>query len=183
VFYRSDPAKAPGRLVLFPLYTPHATEPSGIEGARICLAFDIVPAVGYEQRWAEAEHDTLLESTSMRARHSNGASVAPMGERVADCLGKARFLGHLSEPRVEPELEVFHQRFCGGPSGGRAHQLAQRLGNLLRFAGVAKRFIADDAQCYFMKIGLQGAIKLRCRAGAIPGQADGASALWLNSLN
>jgi hypothetical protein len=34
----------PGRLVLFPSYTPHATEPSGIEGARICVAFDIIPA-------------------------------------------------------------------------------------------------------------------------------------------
>jgi tetratricopeptide (TPR) repeat protein len=33
----------PGRLVLFPSHTPHATEPSGIEGARICVAFDIVP--------------------------------------------------------------------------------------------------------------------------------------------
>jgi len=30
----------------------------------------------------------------------------------------------------------------------------QRLGNLLRFAGVGKHFIADDAQRYFMKIGL-----------------------------
>ncbi len=35
-----------------------------------------------------------------------------------------------------------------------------RARNLLRFAGVGKHFIADDAQCYFMKIGLQGAIKL-----------------------
>jgi hypothetical protein len=34
----------PGRLVLFPSYTPHATEPSGIQGARICVAFDIVPS-------------------------------------------------------------------------------------------------------------------------------------------
>jgi uncharacterized protein (TIGR02466 family) len=34
----------PGRLVLFPSYTPHATEASGIEGARICVAFDIVPS-------------------------------------------------------------------------------------------------------------------------------------------
>jgi hypothetical protein len=33
----------------------------------------------------------------------------------------------------------------------------QRLRNLLRFAGV---FIADSAQCYFTKMGLQGAIKL-----------------------
>ena len=36
----------------------------------------------------------------------------------------------------------------------------QRLRNLLRFAGVGKHFIADDAQCYFTKIGLQDAIKL-----------------------
>jgi hypothetical protein len=34
----------PGRLVLFPSYTPHATEPSGIDGARICVAFDIIPS-------------------------------------------------------------------------------------------------------------------------------------------
>jgi len=33
----------PGRLVLFPSYVPHATEPSGIDGARISVAFDIVP--------------------------------------------------------------------------------------------------------------------------------------------
>jgi hypothetical protein len=42
----------PGRPVLFPLYTPHVTEPSG---ARICLAFEIVPFDRNEQRWAEAE--------------------------------------------------------------------------------------------------------------------------------
>jgi tetratricopeptide (TPR) repeat protein len=34
----------PGRLVLFPSYFPHATEPSGIDGARISVAFDVVPA-------------------------------------------------------------------------------------------------------------------------------------------
>jgi uncharacterized protein (TIGR02466 family) len=33
----------PGRLVLFPSYVPHATEPSGIDGARISVAFDVVP--------------------------------------------------------------------------------------------------------------------------------------------
>jgi hypothetical protein len=37
-----------------------------------------------------------------------------MGERVADRLGKAGFLRHFPEPRVEPELEVFHQRLCLG---------------------------------------------------------------------
>jgi len=31
---------------------PHVTEPSG---ARICLAFEIVPFDRNEQRWAEAE--------------------------------------------------------------------------------------------------------------------------------
>src|SRR5271154_5535593 len=36
----------------------------------------------------------------------------------------------------------------------------QRLGNLLRLAGVGKDFISDDAQRYFMKIGPQGTIKL-----------------------
>lgn len=34
----------PGRLVLFPSYFPHATEPSGIDGARISIAFDVIPA-------------------------------------------------------------------------------------------------------------------------------------------
>ena len=33
----------PGRLVLFPSYVPHATQPSGIEGERISIAFDVVP--------------------------------------------------------------------------------------------------------------------------------------------
>jgi Putative 2OG-Fe(II) oxygenase len=33
----------PGRLVLFPSYVPHATEASGVDGARICVAFDVVP--------------------------------------------------------------------------------------------------------------------------------------------
>jgi len=36
----------------------------------------------------------------------------------------------------------------------------QRLGNLLRLAGVGKDFITDDAQCHFLKIGAQGTIKL-----------------------
>jgi tetratricopeptide (TPR) repeat protein len=34
----------PGRLVLFPSYVPHATQPSGVEGARISVAFDVVSA-------------------------------------------------------------------------------------------------------------------------------------------
>jgi len=34
----------PGRLVMFPSYTPHATEPTGIAGARIIVAFDVVPS-------------------------------------------------------------------------------------------------------------------------------------------
>jgi len=33
----------PGRLVLFPSYVPHATEATGIDGARISVAFDVVP--------------------------------------------------------------------------------------------------------------------------------------------
>jgi tetratricopeptide (TPR) repeat protein len=37
-------APVPGRLVLFPSYVPHATEETGIEGARISVAFDVVPA-------------------------------------------------------------------------------------------------------------------------------------------
>jgi tetratricopeptide (TPR) repeat protein len=34
---------APGRLVLFPSYIPHATEPSGLDGERISVAFDVIP--------------------------------------------------------------------------------------------------------------------------------------------
>jgi tetratricopeptide (TPR) repeat protein len=34
----------PGRLVLFPSFMPHATTPSGIEGQRISVAFDVIPA-------------------------------------------------------------------------------------------------------------------------------------------
>ncbi len=37
-------APVPGRLVMFPSYVPHATEEPGIEGARISVAFDVVPA-------------------------------------------------------------------------------------------------------------------------------------------
>ncbi len=33
----------PGRLVLFPSWVPHATEPGGIEGERISVAFDVIP--------------------------------------------------------------------------------------------------------------------------------------------
>ncbi|MEJ0041812.1 MAG: putative 2OG-Fe(II) oxygenase [Rhizomicrobium sp.] len=33
----------PGRLVLFPSYVSHATELTGIDGARISVAFDVVP--------------------------------------------------------------------------------------------------------------------------------------------
>jgi tetratricopeptide (TPR) repeat protein len=39
----------PGRLVLFPSYVPHATQPSGVEGARISVAFDVVPAKPWTQ--------------------------------------------------------------------------------------------------------------------------------------
>ncbi len=34
----------PGRLVLFPSFIPHATKPTAIDGARISLAFDVIPA-------------------------------------------------------------------------------------------------------------------------------------------
>ena len=33
----------PGRLVLFPSCVPHATEASGVDGARISVAFDVLP--------------------------------------------------------------------------------------------------------------------------------------------
>jgi tetratricopeptide (TPR) repeat protein len=39
-----DIEPVPGRLVLFPSFTPHSTEPPGIAGARISVAFDVVPA-------------------------------------------------------------------------------------------------------------------------------------------
>ena len=36
-------APQPGRIVVFPSYLPHSTAPSGAEGLRISVAFDIVP--------------------------------------------------------------------------------------------------------------------------------------------
>jgi tetratricopeptide (TPR) repeat protein len=39
-----DVEPVPGRLVIFPSYLPHSTQSTGIEGARISVAFDIVPA-------------------------------------------------------------------------------------------------------------------------------------------
>lgn len=33
----------PGRIVLFPSFTPHATKPSGMAEERISVAFDVVP--------------------------------------------------------------------------------------------------------------------------------------------
>jgi uncharacterized protein (TIGR02466 family) len=39
-----DVEPVPGRIVMFPSYTPHATEPTGIAGARISVAFDVVPS-------------------------------------------------------------------------------------------------------------------------------------------
>lgn len=40
-----DVEPVPGRLVMFPSYLPHAIQPSGIEDARISVAFDVIPAV------------------------------------------------------------------------------------------------------------------------------------------
>jgi uncharacterized protein (TIGR02466 family) len=40
----SEIEPAPGRLVLFPSYLPHSTLPSGVDGSRICVAFDVVDA-------------------------------------------------------------------------------------------------------------------------------------------
>ncbi|MEO9129621.1 MAG: putative 2OG-Fe(II) oxygenase [Sphingomonas sp.] len=39
-------APVPGRLVLFPSFVPHATEPCGKDGERICVAFDVMAATG-----------------------------------------------------------------------------------------------------------------------------------------
>jgi tetratricopeptide (TPR) repeat protein len=38
-----DVEPVPGRLVLFPSFVPHATEGTGVDGARISVAFDVVP--------------------------------------------------------------------------------------------------------------------------------------------
>ncbi len=56
----------PGRLVLFPSYVPHATCPSGVDGARICVAFDIVPVVqtAAATYWA-AGVDSAADSASV----------------------------------------------------------------------------------------------------------------------
>lgn len=43
-------APRPGRIVVFPSYMPHATAPSGAEGLRISVAFDIVPFDGADGR-------------------------------------------------------------------------------------------------------------------------------------
>jgi uncharacterized protein (TIGR02466 family) len=40
----SEIEPVPGRLVLFPSYLSHATLPSGVDGSRICVAFDVVDA-------------------------------------------------------------------------------------------------------------------------------------------
>jgi uncharacterized protein (TIGR02466 family) len=34
----------PGRFVMFPSYIPHGTRPTGLDGARVIVAFDVVPA-------------------------------------------------------------------------------------------------------------------------------------------
>ncbi len=39
-----DISPAPGRLVLFPSYVPHATIPTGSTEKRICIAFDVEPS-------------------------------------------------------------------------------------------------------------------------------------------
>ena len=39
---RREIEPVPGRLVLFPSYIPHATEPSGIDADRISVAFDVI---------------------------------------------------------------------------------------------------------------------------------------------
>jgi hypothetical protein len=38
-----DVEPIPGRLVMFPSYLPHATRPSGVDGTRISVAFDVIP--------------------------------------------------------------------------------------------------------------------------------------------
>jgi len=40
-----DVEPVPGRLVMFPSYTPHATAPPGTAGARIVVAFDVVASM------------------------------------------------------------------------------------------------------------------------------------------
>src|SRR6516225_2672741 len=85
--------------------------------------------------------------------------------RISDrCARAHRLRAHQDQPTPRTPAVALegsapsHNRESGGLSGPSVWR--QRLGNLLRFAGVGKHFIADDAQCYFMKIGLQGAIKL-----------------------
>jgi tetratricopeptide (TPR) repeat protein len=39
-----DVEPIPGRIVLFPSFVPHATQPTGLDEQRICIAFDVVPA-------------------------------------------------------------------------------------------------------------------------------------------
>ncbi len=45
-----DIRPAPGRLVLFPSFVPHATLPTKSPEPRICVAFDVVPCVPQASR-------------------------------------------------------------------------------------------------------------------------------------
>src|ERR1700730_12898352 len=53
-------------------------------------------------------------SRSRCVPHSKSASVPPNGRARSGLPRQGRISGHLPEPRVEPELEVFHQRLCLG---------------------------------------------------------------------
>jgi hypothetical protein len=49
----------PGRLVLFPSFMPHGTEPTQADGSRICVSFDIVPAQRSRQVISETVRERL----------------------------------------------------------------------------------------------------------------------------
>src|SRR6516162_11697133 len=103
-----------------------------------------------------------------RVAHQLSEAQLYRSARISDrCTRAHRLRAHQDQPPPRTPAVALegsaqsHNRESGGLSARRSPSVwRQRLGNLLRFAGVGKHFIADDAQCYFTKIGLQGAIKL-----------------------
>src|SRR5580704_10937066 len=57
-----------------------------------------------------------------------------------------------------PEVALCRSPEIGGLSDGPSVR-RECLGNLLRFASVGINFVADHAQCYLMKIGLQSTVE------------------------
>src|SRR5262249_30305619 len=95
-----------------------------------------------------------------RVAHQLSEAQLYRSTRISDrCARAHRLRAHQDQPAPRTPAVALegsapsHNRESGGLSAWRGRSVwRQRLGNLLRFAGVGKHFIADDAQCYFMKI-------------------------------